>query len=37
MQFRQRAAIIAGGGSGMGRATAQLMAAEGGTLALVDL
>lgn len=37
MRFRERVAIITGGGSGIGRAAAQLMAAEGGKLVLVDL
>ena len=37
MRFRERVAIITGGGSGIGRAVACLMAAEGGKLALVDL
>ena len=37
MRFRERVAIITGGGSGIGRAAAQLMAAEGGKLAVVDL
>jgi NAD(P)-dependent dehydrogenase (short-subunit alcohol dehydrogenase family) len=37
MRFRERVAIITGGGSGIGRAAACLMAAEGGKLALVDL
>jgi NAD(P)-dependent dehydrogenase (short-subunit alcohol dehydrogenase family) len=37
MRFRGRVAVITGGGSGIGRATAHLMAAEGGQLALVDL
>jgi NAD(P)-dependent dehydrogenase (short-subunit alcohol dehydrogenase family) len=37
MRFRGRVAIITGGASGIGRAAACLMAAEGGELALVDL
>lgn len=37
MRFRERIAIITGGGSGIGRAAAQLMAAEGGKLVLGDL
>jgi NAD(P)-dependent dehydrogenase (short-subunit alcohol dehydrogenase family) len=37
MRFSDKVAIITGGGSGIGRATAQLMAAEGAKLALVDL
>jgi NAD(P)-dependent dehydrogenase (short-subunit alcohol dehydrogenase family) len=37
MRFRDRIAIITGGGSGIGRAAAQLMGMEGAGLALVDL
>lgn len=37
MRFSDKVAVITGGGSGIGRATAQLMASEGAKLALVDL
>jgi NAD(P)-dependent dehydrogenase (short-subunit alcohol dehydrogenase family) len=37
MRFRDKVAVITGGASGIGRATAQLMAAEGGKIALVDV
>jgi NAD(P)-dependent dehydrogenase (short-subunit alcohol dehydrogenase family) len=37
MRFRQKVALIAGAGSGIGRATAQMMGAEGGTIVGVDI
>ncbi|MBI3325622.1 MAG: SDR family oxidoreductase [Nitrospinae bacterium] len=37
MRFIDKVAVITGGGSGIGRATAQLMAEEGGGIALVDV
>ncbi|MGZ4675134.1 MAG: SDR family NAD(P)-dependent oxidoreductase [Acidimicrobiia bacterium] len=36
-RFTDRVAIVTGGGSGLGAATARLMAAEGGRVAVVDL
>src|SRR5215470_1474399 len=37
MRFRDKVALISGAGSGIGRATAQLIGAEGGTVVGVDL
>lgn len=37
MRFRDKVALIAGAGSGIGRASAQMIAAEGGTIVGVDL
>jgi 3-oxoacyl-[acyl-carrier protein] reductase len=37
MRFADKVAIVTGAASGIGRATAQLMAAEGGRIALVDV
>lgn len=37
MRFRDKIALIAGAGSGIGRATAQMMGAEGGTAVGVDI
>ena len=37
MRFRDKVALISGAGSGIGRATAQMIGAEGGTVVGVDL
>jgi len=37
MRFRNKVALISGAGSGIGRATAQMIGAEGGTVVGVDL
>ncbi|MBI3328589.1 MAG: SDR family NAD(P)-dependent oxidoreductase, partial [Nitrospinae bacterium] len=37
MRFTDKVAVITGGGSGIGRATAQLMAPEGAKIAVVDV
>ncbi len=37
MRFRDQVALITGAGSGIGRATAQIMGAEGGTIVGVDV
>jgi len=37
MRFRDKVALISGAGSGIGRATAQIIGAEGGTVVGVDL
>ncbi|ETX02577.1 MAG: hypothetical protein ETSY1_03050 [Candidatus Entotheonella factor] len=37
MRFRDKVALITGAGSGIGRATAQLMGEEGGTIAGLDI
>ena len=36
MRFRDKVALISGAGSGIGRATAQMIGAEGGTVVGVD-
>src|SRR6202022_2569972 len=37
MQIEGQAAIVSGGGSGLGRATAQTLAAVGGKVAILDI
>ncbi len=37
MRFRDQVALISGAGSGIGRATAQIIGAEGGTIIGVDV
>jgi NAD(P)-dependent dehydrogenase (short-subunit alcohol dehydrogenase family) len=37
MRFHDKVALISGAGSGIGRATAQMIGAEGGTVVGVDL
>ena len=37
MRFHDKIALIAGAGSGIGRATAQMIGAEGGTVVGVDV
>ena len=37
MRFRNNIALISGAGSGIGRATAQIIGAEGGTIVGVDV
>jgi NAD(P)-dependent dehydrogenase (short-subunit alcohol dehydrogenase family) len=37
MRFRNNIALISGAGSGIGRATAQIIGAEGGTVVGVDV
>ena len=37
MRFRDKVALISGAGSGIGRATAQMIGAKGGTVVGVDL
>ncbi|MEE9147944.1 MAG: SDR family NAD(P)-dependent oxidoreductase, partial [Candidatus Tectomicrobia bacterium] len=37
MRFRDKIALITGAGSGIGRATAQIMGEEGGTIVGVDV
>ena len=36
MRFRDKVALITAAASGIGRATAEIIAAEGGTIAAVD-